>query len=190
MISRKRLGQTQLLLQWNIGSGTWGIEWSHAWWHHVTLKGQGREPNIFNWGHFLLLCSYQTVYGDLCSFPSPYSCHSTLPFPPRLALKPHWSLVYIPTSAHRILVEVERSKREYQDVPTACRTDDWWRWNSTRRESARMTFVSFRHWESTLAGRLRPVFRRLAYTTSSGNHWQLNYRHAYSSPSLNLTGPI
>jgi len=29
-----------------IGNDIWAIEWSHDRWHHVTLKGQTRNPNM------------------------------------------------------------------------------------------------------------------------------------------------
>jgi len=33
-------------LKKQIGNGLWGIEWSRDRRHHVTLKGQGHDPNM------------------------------------------------------------------------------------------------------------------------------------------------
>jgi len=35
-----------------IGNGNLGIEWSRDPWRHVTLKGQGRDPNMFD-AHYI-----------------------------------------------------------------------------------------------------------------------------------------
>jgi len=31
----------------SIGNGYLGIEWSRHWWRHATLKGQGRDSDMF-----------------------------------------------------------------------------------------------------------------------------------------------
>jgi len=31
----------------DVGNGIWGMKWSRDRWRHVTLKGQGRDPDIF-----------------------------------------------------------------------------------------------------------------------------------------------
>jgi len=46
---RQRLGTNYPL----IGKGLWRIEWWRHRWRHVTLKGQGRDPNIFMARYFV-----------------------------------------------------------------------------------------------------------------------------------------
>jgi len=45
---RSRLGNNYP----QIGNGLWQIEWWCHQWRHVTLKGQGRDPNIFKACYF------------------------------------------------------------------------------------------------------------------------------------------
>jgi len=46
-ISRKRLEIGTWFHRAPIGNPIWGIESSRDRWRHVTLKGQGRDPNMF-----------------------------------------------------------------------------------------------------------------------------------------------